>query len=64
VVCRSDLDAVEKRKSRAPGANRTPAVQLVARRYTDSAIQTLVKVKLSLCLIKHHSMKTCWEVEV
>jgi hypothetical protein len=32
---RADLDAVEKRKSVAPAGNRTPAVQLVIRRYTD-----------------------------
>jgi hypothetical protein len=29
------LNAVEKRKSLAPAGNRTPAVQPVARRYTD-----------------------------
>jgi hypothetical protein len=32
------LDAVEYQKSVAPAANRIPAVQPVARRYTDCAI--------------------------
>jgi hypothetical protein len=57
----SGLDAVSEGKCPALGI-RTPAVQPVARRYTDWAnpahLRNKVKIKLSLCLIKNHALKT------
>jgi hypothetical protein len=32
--------------------------------YLPYGIEVKVKVKLSLCLTKHHTMKTYWGVEV
>jgi len=37
---------------------------LLALKMTSESISSMVKVKLSLCLPKHHAMKTCWRVEV
>jgi hypothetical protein len=37
------LDTVELRKSLAPARNRTPVIQAVARRYTDSCLTELIR---------------------
>jgi hypothetical protein len=33
-------------------------------RINDEKLKFKVKVKLSLCLTKHHAMKTLWEVKI
>jgi RNA:NAD 2'-phosphotransferase (TPT1/KptA family) len=53
------LDAMEKRKSLAPTRNRTPAVQPVARRYTDGYILLNVnRIKMRNDNIKYVQLKT------
>jgi hypothetical protein len=70
---RAGLDAVSKGKipSLLQKLNPDyPIVQLVASRYPGSWLKTATlktrtgKGKLSLCLIKHHAIKTYWRMEI
>jgi hypothetical protein len=69
---RAGLDVVLKRKipQSLPGPN-LPIIQPVAERYTAELFLLLIlmcegkgRVKLSLCLTKHHAMQAYWGVEV
>jgi hypothetical protein len=69
---RTGMDAVARKKILHPLPElEPPIIQPVAQRYTTELSRLLpyygkgrVKVKLSLCLTKHHAMKTYWVVEV
>jgi hypothetical protein len=59
----------EKKNSQSLPGLEPPIIQPVAQRYTTEISQfnsssSSKKVKLSLCLTKHHTMKMYWGVEV